>query len=192
MSYNIHILTIQGVNSLAQSSVSDRLPLEQAALGLLMAGPRHGYELHAEFVQEFGSIWHAGRSRFYAALQQLERDGLTSCSVIEQERRPARKVLALTPAGRESFLAWVGAPILRIREIRVAFLAKLHFHRLLALDGGRALVDAQVTVCRERLHEYIAKPDAGQDTFAHLVSDFRRRQILALIDWLEACREYSP
>lgn len=51
--------------------MEERLPLEYAALGLLMRGPRHGYQLHSDFERYLGAIWRCGRSQFYAALKML-------------------------------------------------------------------------------------------------------------------------
>ena len=174
-----------------RDTATNRLPLTYAALGLLMAGPRHGYELHNEFTEQFGTIWRAGRSQFYAALKSLETEALVESVVVEQEKRPSRKILTLAPAGREAFLAWLAMPISHIREIRVEFLAKLHFHRILALPDAVALIDAQSNVCRDRLQrlkEELDAPTSQCDPFCELVYDFRRRQIGAIIDWLEECR----
>ena len=168
---------------------STRLPLEQAALGLLMTGARHGYELHKAFVEQFGDTWHAGRSQFYAALKALEAEGLAHTEIVPQEGRPPRKVLAITPAGRQAFLAWLRTPVPHVRDVRVEFLARLRLFRCLALDGVDQLIDAQIGVCRERLRRIEAGvEDLPQDLFSELVDDFRRRQIEAVIAWLEECR----
>ena len=177
--------------SRSRDNSANRQPLEYAALGLLMAGPRHGYELHGEFVEQFGTIWHAGRSQFYATLKNLEKGGLAESVMVTQGSRPSRKILTITPTGQDTFRAWLGAPILHIREIRVEFLAKLHFYRILELPGAVTLIDAQTSVCQERLEQLrddLAISTSQSDPFCELVFDFRRRQIGAIIDWLEECR----
>jgi PadR family transcriptional regulator, regulatory protein AphA len=176
-----------------RESSTNRLPLEHAALGLLMAGTRHGYDLHAEFVEQFGAIWRAGRSQFYAALKSLEEEGLLDSATVAQESRPARKMLTLTPAGRERFMEWLSATTPHIRDVRVEFLAKLHFFRILSLPGAGALIDAQRQVCAERMRRLQVEFDESareSDVCASLVYDFRRRQIQAVIDWLEECRRF--
>jgi len=171
---------------------SNRLPLQYAALGLLMAGPRHGYELHGDFVEQFGAIWRAGRSQFYAALKSLEQDDYVGAATIAQESRPPRKVLTIMPAGHDLFLTWLRTPAPHVRQIRVEFLAKLHFYKLLSLDGATDLIDAQIDICAARLDYLQGKVGEAldnDDPFDELVYDFRRRQIGAVIDWLEFCRQ---
>lgn len=75
---------------------------ELVVLGLLAAGPRHGYELVGEIrsmrVQNWARI---GASTVYAVLERLERRGLLERSVTRSGNRPERQVHELTEAGRE-------------------------------------------------------------------------------------------
>lgn len=173
--------------------MEERLPLEYAALGLLMRGPQHGYQLHQDFQRCFGSIWHCGRSQFYAALKALEAAGLATSSLEPQEGRPPRHVLHITPAGREAFLQWLNAPVLSVRQMRVEFLSKLRLFDLLGLAGAPALIEAQIAVCDERLARLEAARQAGKsDDFDELVYAFRKGQLEAVRTWLEQCRRQFP
>lgn len=166
-----------------------RLPLEYAALGLLMRGPRHGYQLHSDFERYLGAIWRCGRSQFYAALKMLEAADLVSSSMEPQEGRPPRHVLHITPAGQEAFLQWLNTPVLSIRQMRVEFLSKLRFFDLLGLPGAPALIEAQMAVCDERLARLESAQGAGGgDDFETLVYAFRKGQLEAVRAWLEQCR----
>ena len=42
-----------------------RLPMEQALLGFLLEGPKHGYDLHQRVEEELGQIWYMGISNVY-------------------------------------------------------------------------------------------------------------------------------
>lgn len=160
-----------------------------AVLGLLMRGPMHGYELYQNYTSELDLIWHAGRSQVYAILKQLDEAGQVEARTERQESRPDRKVYHLTPAGRRAFLDWVHLPVKKIRDVRVLFLAKLYFLRALDLGGGDELIEAQKAVCRERMEGLArAASHLSADDFGYLVFEFRRRQLEAILGWLDHCR----
>ncbi len=167
-----------------------RLALEQALLGLLMQGPMHGYDLHRRVEDDLGLVWYMGISNVYGALKRLEQGGQVESTVSPQEGRPPRKVYRITPAGEQSFLDWVRRPVPTMRDMRVEFPAKLYFFRALGLEGIGELIAAQEAVCRERV-EQLERSAAQCDPhdFNRLVYDFRRRQIEAILDWLQVCRE---
>ena len=167
-----------------------RLPLEQTLLGFLMQGPLHGYDLHERIKRDLGEIWYMGISNIYGVLKQLEQSGQVESSLIPQEGHPPRKVYQITPAGEQSFLDWLRRPVPAMREMRVEFPAKLYFFRTLDLEGVDDLIAAQESACRERvrgLEQKIAY--CSPHDLNRLVFDFRRRQIEAIIDWLQTCRE---
>jgi len=167
-----------------------RLPMEQALLGFLMEGSMHGYDLHQRVEEDLGRIWAMGISNIYGAMKRLEQAGQAQSSLSPQENRPPRKVYHITPAGRRSFLEWLQRPVPSMRDMRVEFPAKLYFFHTLGLEGGAALITAQEAVCRERVArlEQRAAQCEPQD-FDQLVFDFRRRQIEAIIQWLQYCRD---
>ncbi|MBN1954547.1 MAG: helix-turn-helix transcriptional regulator [Anaerolineae bacterium] len=168
-----------------------RLPLEQALLGFLLQGPAHGYDLHRQVQDELGRVWYVGISSVYAALQQLEDDGLVQSTVVAQADRPARKVFQVTAGGREHFVAWVRRPVLVIRDVRVEFVARLYFFRVLALDGVEHLISEQESVCRQQL-ERLAQDAAecAPDDFYRLVVAYRKGQIEATLNWLHDCQSF--
>ncbi len=169
--------------------MEERLPLEYAALGLLMRGPQHGYQLYQDFQRYLGSIWHCGRSQFYASLKALETAGLAASTMQLQEGRPPRHVLHITPAGEQAFLQWLHAPVRSVRQMRVEFLSKLRLFDILGLSGAGELIEAQLAVCDERLARLEAgHPAGGADPFDELVHSFRKGQLMTVRRWLEECR----
>jgi PadR family transcriptional regulator, regulatory protein AphA len=164
--------------------------LENLALGLLMQGPRHGYQLYQEYEIFFLPIWTVGRSKFYAALAVLHETGFLAVTTEPQDDRPTRKIYSLTDSGRARFTAWLYEPVTPIRAVRVEFLAKLRFFPLLNLPDAHLLIDAQIAVCRGTLDGWLAVQAAAHndDPFFALVHDFRRRQIELILDWLAACK----
>jgi DNA-binding PadR family transcriptional regulator len=163
---------------------------QPALLGLLVSEPKHGYELFQEFSRELGGVWRIGQSQLYAQLKLLEESGLVSVRVEEQPNRPARKVYQLTPAGRAAFEEWVHQPTPYLRRIRVEFLARLYFYQRLSLAGLDQLVAGQKAVCRDQVARFDRLMADTQDPFAHLVLEFRRGQLEAVLRWLDSCPEH--
>ena len=163
---------------------------QPALLGLLLSEPKHGYELYQEFSRDLGRVWRIGQSQLYAQLKLLEESGRVSVRVEEQPNRPARKVYALTPQGRAAFEEWVHQPTPYLRRIRVEFLARLYFFQRLSLAGLDQLVAAQKAVCRDQIERFDRLMAESEEPFAHLVLEFRRGQLEAVVRWLDSCLEH--
>lgn len=165
--------------------------LEQLALGLLMRGPAHGYELYRAYEAEFLPIWKVGRSKFYAALASLSEAGYLTVETELQEERPPRKIYQLTQAGQQRFDVWLHQPVTPVRAIRVEFLAKLRFIEQLQLVDADQIIDGQIAACQaavDELARHSTDTDDESDPVLDLVHDFRRRQAMFIIEWLEVCR----
>jgi DNA-binding PadR family transcriptional regulator len=165
-------------------TAQSEFPLDQALLGFLMQGPAHGYLLHDRAEDELGRIWYMGMSNVYGTLKQLEKAGHVE-STLDDEGYPPRKVYSITSAGRSEFYGWVREPVEAIRDMRVEFLAKLYFFRALNLEGLGELVEAQKSICRDRLDQLARRAASRQDPFELMVDGFRRRRIEAALEWLE-------
>jgi len=156
-----------------------------AALGFLMRGPFHGYDLHRQIEQELGPVWRIGLSYLYNALKQLEKDGLVTSTTVPQENLPPRKIYAITSAGQRVLQAWLEQPVPAVRDIRVEFLAKLYFCTL-GMADPQALIAAQTAFLQERLAQIERAWAQAESDFYRLVLDLRRRQTQAALDWLQA------
>jgi DNA-binding PadR family transcriptional regulator len=168
---------------------TDTVSPQPVLLGLLMPGPRHGYELYQEFNRDLGRVWDLGLSKLYAQLKQLEEAGLVEAQMEPQPSRPSRKVYHLTPEGRAVFLEWVRQPTPYLRQIRVEFLARLYFFHRLMLDGLDGLVARQQAVCQDQIERFERLAAETGDPFRLCVLEFRRGQLEAVIGWLERCLE---
>ncbi len=162
---------------------------QPALLGLLMAEPKHGYELHQEFNTNLGRVWEIGLSQLYAQLKLLEESGLLTAQTEPQLNRPPRKVYHLTAEGRDAFLDWVRRPTPYLRHIRVEFLARLYFYQKLSLPGLEQLVAEQKTVCQAQTERFELLAGETDDQYRRLVLEFRRGQLEAVIQWLDRCLE---
>jgi len=158
-------------------------------LGLLVPGPKHGYELHQEFTESLGAVWQLGLSQLYAQLKALEDEGLVACETEAQPNRPPRKVYSITDAGRAHFLNWLHEPTPHIRGIRLEFLSRLFLFRKLGLPGLGDLIDRQQALCQVRADAFARLAEGADDPFLKSVYEFRRGQVHAVMQWLDSCRE---
>jgi DNA-binding PadR family transcriptional regulator len=168
-------------------------PLDYLVIGLLTRGPNHGYQLYQAYVEGFGPIWMVGRSKFYAALNNLHAGGLLDVTTEPQDDRPPRKIYALTEPARQQFDTWLRQPVTPVRAIRVELIAKLRFFNLLGIEGAERLIDAQIAVCRDELARWQQSAEQhhakGGDRFFDIMYQFRQRQAAFIIDWLTTIRE---
>src|SRR3989339_1877877 len=99
-----------------------RESVEQLILGVLMVGPRHGYEIMQFLKQNFGLAWYISTSQLYSVLKRVERKKWVASQVEVQETRPAKRVFVLSPEGRSQFLGWLREPVRRVRDMRIEFI----------------------------------------------------------------------
>lgn len=73
-------------------------------LGVLILGDASGYEIKKHFEEgPFAHFHAAGFGSIYPALNALRASGLVTCTEMEQEGRPDKKVYSITAAGRAAF-----------------------------------------------------------------------------------------
>jgi DNA-binding PadR family transcriptional regulator len=74
--------------------------LETLVLGVLQAGPMHGYDLSKRLSNLSRNMFRFGEGRLYPALHKLEKDGFIASEWEIQEGRPAKKIYTLTETGQ--------------------------------------------------------------------------------------------
>ncbi len=164
-----------------------------ALLGLLRDAPHHGYELHHHLSDPagLGQVWRLGISQLYADLKTLEASGLISATLQTQAARPAKKVFALTDAGRAMFAKWMVTPSRGLREMRIEFIVRLYFARSDGAPAVAALVARQDQSLSAELARLLRAPDAPGE-FDRLVRTFRINQIRAARKWLQSIPTANP
>ncbi len=150
---------------------------EYALLGLLLDGPKHGYELARRFSPEtpLGDICPLEVSMLYALLKKHEKAGFIEAQLENQGARPPKRTFHLTDLGRATFMDWVRSPVSRTPEIRLDFLVKLYFARQLGSDDVGALIGRQIEVCRsllERLQRGEGLPESLEEVSNYSNFDF--------------------
>jgi DNA-binding PadR family transcriptional regulator len=86
------------------------MSLKHATLTSLLDGEASGYELAKRMDVSVANFWHALPTQIYAELRRLEEQGLVAGRVVQQERRPNKRVYALTDAGREELARFTAKP----------------------------------------------------------------------------------
>lgn len=119
-------------------------------LGLLAREQASGLDLSRALQQRIAFFWHARHSQIYPELARLEAEGLVGHTVVPQRDRPDKKVYALTEHGRQTLLAWIGAPT-DPPQIRDEFLVKVTSFWLTEPERAVALLEDQAHQHEERL-----------------------------------------
>jgi DNA-binding PadR family transcriptional regulator len=73
--------------------------LDGIVLGVLQAGPAHGYEIVKRVKTISEGALSVGEAKLYPCLHKLEELGCVASEWVPQEGKPARKVYTLTPKG---------------------------------------------------------------------------------------------
>jgi len=131
-------------------------------LSILHEGEATGYDIRRLCAEgEFSYFVEASYGSIYPALAKMEDDGLVTSRTEPQDGKPARKVYAITEAGRHAFREELSAP-LGEDVFRSPFLLFARFAHILP----RALVEQRVTEflqrtadSRKRLDDAVAQHD---------------------------------
>ncbi len=168
-------------------------PAEHAILGLLYfeQGGGHGYDLARHFAddQALGNVLKLEPGMLYHHLKKMARTGWVTVDIEPQGTRPPRQVYTLTDEGTSELLRWLREPVGHTREIRLEFLVKLYFARLLDPDLAMELIRGQLDKSREMesgLESRLAGSVPPSSDFARQVLDLRLLQTRAAITWLES------
>ena len=130
------------------------MSLRHALLAALAQGEASGYELAKRFDVGVANFWSATPQQLYRDLERLEQDGLVSARVVEQSRRPNKRVFVLTAEGREELRAFGERPA-KPPAMRDEFLVKLQ-----SVDPERPeAILAAATERIERSREKLARYD---------------------------------
>src|SRR5581483_10989313 len=160
-------------------------------LGLLLQQRAHGYDLLRRLKQQAAAatVIPLKAASLYAALHELESQGLIVGQTVVDTSYPPRTFFEPTAAGRQRFKAWLAEPVQRLREVRSDFLLKVYFAGALAPDGGAGLVERQIEILtgyvRNMEDEMLA---AGSDSFDYLVAESKLTAAQGTLTWLQKYR----
>ncbi len=130
------------------------MSLKYAVLAALLEGEASGYELSKVFDVSLANFWPATPQQLYRELERLAQDGLIEARVVQQERRPNKRMFTLTEAGRADLSGFAATPPRRPTAIRDELLIKVQ-----AMDGTdpavtRELIEERMSWARGKLARY--------------------------------------
>jgi DNA-binding PadR family transcriptional regulator len=84
------------------------MSLRDAVLAALLEGESSGYDLAKGFDASVANFWMATPQQLYRELERLAEQGLIQARVVQQERRPNKRMFSLTEAGRDAIRQFTG------------------------------------------------------------------------------------
>lgn len=139
-------------------------------LSILYEGEATGYEIRRLCVEgECAYFVEASFGSIYPALARLESEGLVKSRTEQQSGKPAKKIYAITAAGRAAFVEQLSAP-LADDMFRSPFLLFARFAHILP----RELVE-------ERANEFLERLVAGQKKLEDAAAE---RELSAADNWI--------
>ncbi|WP_030937213.1 PadR family transcriptional regulator [Streptomyces sp. NRRL S-646] len=84
------------------------MALRNAVMAALLEGEASGYDLAKGFEASVANFWMATPQQLYRELERMESEGLVSARVVQQERRPNKRLFSLTDAGLQVLRDYVG------------------------------------------------------------------------------------
>src|SRR5260370_35760527 len=85
------------------------MSLRDAVLAALLEGESSGYDLAKGFDASVANFWMATPQQLYRELDRLAEQGLIRARVVQQERRPNKRMYSLTEAGHEAIRQFTGS-----------------------------------------------------------------------------------
>ncbi|GAB2441711.1 PadR family transcriptional regulator [Nocardia tengchongensis] len=129
------------------------MALRNAVLAALLEGEASGYDLAKGFDAPVANFWVATPQQLYKELERMAADGLIETRVVEQERRPTKRLHSITPAGRAALRQFIGEPA-KPTAIRDEMMVKVQAMEPEDAPGVRTAVAAKLDWSRARLARY--------------------------------------
>lgn len=151
------------------------MALEHAILATLLDGEASGYDLAKAFDASVANFWMATPQQLYRELERLERDRLVSARLVEQDRKPNKRVFSITARGRTALADFTRVGAARPAAIRDDLLVRTY-----AVDAGDAAGVRSALV--DRLAFATAKLERYRRGRAHLLGDLSEEEFLSTTD----------
>ncbi|MCW9088293.1 MAG: PadR family transcriptional regulator [Gammaproteobacteria bacterium] len=165
------------------------MDVKTLCLGVLSMGDASGYEIKKVFEDSFSHFYVAGFGSIYPALAELTRLGHVTCSNIEQEKRPAKKVYHLTDAGLQAFRQTLSGTHPHHR-VRSDFMVLLVFAYLLPPQRVEQILATRLEDIERQLKliDHCVSENGKSAPGTAFAAGFARTVLLAGRDYIEAQR----
>ena len=129
------------------------MALRNAVMAALLEGEASGYDLAKGFEASVANFWMATPQQLYRELERMESEGLVSARVVQQERRPNKRLFSLTEAGLQVLREYVGEAPAKPLALRDELMVKVQCVDI----GDTADFDAVRAAVAERHERSTAK-----------------------------------
>lgn len=130
------------------------MSLKYALLGFINVFPdTSGYDLSKWFRVSVQYYWPATQSQIYRTLDELIEENLVSTKIIQQERKPNKKVFSITDNGCKNLTNWLKTPT-ELPVIRHELLLKLSYASILPTEEIVRLLQQYKEEVLERVQSY--------------------------------------
>lgn len=168
----------------------DKLPTTTyAVMGMLDWGPRSPYDLALLAEQSIANFWNIAKSQIYNEADRLEELGYVAVTEVEQDKRPDKKILALTREGEKALDAWLAEPTVEPDRFRSAFLVKVMFGHRMPQELLKQMLESYRDNCRTGETELtqITEGLSGRDDlmFARATARLGLKVTAATREWAE-------
>ncbi|MEU2280968.1 PadR family transcriptional regulator [Streptomyces sp. NPDC013178] len=163
------------------------MALRNAVMAALLEGEASGYDLAKGFEASVANFWMATPQQIYRELDRMEGEGLVSARVVQQERRPNKRLFSLTDAGLDVLRDHVtGAPAkpLAIRDELMVKLQCVDIADTRGIEEVRAAVEERMARSAAKLARYQRLQErllAGRTEDAYLATAERVGPYLTLL-----------
>ncbi|MFI6317934.1 PadR family transcriptional regulator [Nonomuraea sp. NPDC050556] len=158
------------------------MSIRHGLLALLTQGPRHGYQLRAEFESATGATWPLNIGQVYTTLGRMERDGLVEQGEADEQGRVAYRI---TEAGRAETKRWFSTPVVQSDRPRDELVIKLALAVTTCPDALQLIQTQRAATMRAMQELTRAKSSGGPAQ--RLVLDSMIFQAEAEQRWLDHC-----
>jgi DNA-binding PadR family transcriptional regulator len=179
------------------------LSLRYVLLGLLSENSGHGYGLRKMILHRMSHFRQINEGQLYTELARMEKEGLTEHEVEVPDKGPARKLIHITPRGREAFLEWLRSDQYEEDGILYDFIQGYPFFTkctfLNHLDGPEALakIGRQIAILEKKKEAYQEilprMKKRGADRFRVRILEYGVQEMEHRIRWMEEMtKELQP
>ncbi|MDN3265159.1 PadR family transcriptional regulator [Streptomyces sp. CSDS2] len=130
------------------------MALRNAVMAALLEREASGYDLAKEFDASVANFWTTTPQQLYRELERMESEGLIAARVVEQERRPNKRLFSLTDAGLAAVRAYVAEPPRKPTAIRDELLVKVQCADFGDIEAVRAAVRDRMRHAADKLARY--------------------------------------
>ncbi|NGO07532.1 PadR family transcriptional regulator [Streptomyces sp. HC44] len=130
------------------------MALRNAVMAALLEGEASGYDLAKAFDATVANFWMSTPQQLYRELDRMEAEGLVTARVVEQKRRPNKRLFSLTEAGRTAVHAYTAEPLGKPAVIRDELLVKVQCLDAGDMEAVRAAIAERMEWATAKLARY--------------------------------------